>query len=340
MALGDRMPAIRERLKKRPVRRFATEKFIKAALGVLNRTQIEGRHILSREEVDERMTSYKSRFVEIDGYRIHYRDEGSGEGLPIVLLHGMAASLFVWNDWVRILSTRHRVIRLDMPGFALSDPIKPQTEIGVPFFVDKIEKFLRALGIQECNLVGNSLGGWIAWEFSTYFPDMVNKLTLLNAAGYVTRETRPPSVGILSSPKIMHLVRTGVPKMLVKMLIRQSYGDPKKLKKEFVERHYTLTNREGNLASLFRIANTEISPDSERIQTVQIPTLIMWGSKDRVIDIKDAHRFAKDIPHNKLVIYEKVGHIPMVEIPEQSAADLEAFLSNGLTSDTLARAKG
>lgn len=324
MGLSERFPALSERIKTRPVRRLAADRFIRTLMKLIHKTQDEGKHLMSREEVDERLTSYLSKFIEVDGYRIHYRDEG--EGFPIVLLHGFAASLQVWNDWARVLKKKFRVIRLDMPGFALSDSIKPGTQLSVDFFTLALHNFLKQLGIEKFHLAGNSLGGWISWEFASKYPQRINKLVLLNAAGYLTPETHPKGIKMLTRPEVQKLVKSGVPRIMVRMMVRNSFGDKKKMNRDIVDRHYALVNREGNLASLFKIAMAEIYPQIGKIKEISAPTLILWGQKDKVVDVEYAHKFAGDIPENKLIIYEKVGHIPMVEIPQKSVEDLLDFL--------------
>jgi alpha-beta hydrolase superfamily lysophospholipase len=101
-----------------------------------------------------------SKFVNIAGLKVHYRDEG--QGVPLVLLHGAASSLFTWDGWTRELSTSYRVIRLDLPGFGLTGP-NAAKDYSMAWHTRFLASFLDKLGVKECYLAGNSFGGHIAW---------------------------------------------------------------------------------------------------------------------------------------------------------------------------------
>jgi len=109
----------------------------------------------------EKYTNSHSKFVSLDGNRVHYRDEGQGE--VIVLLHGTASSLHTWDEWVQGLSKEYRVIRMDLPGFGLTGPDQ-ENRYEVDDDVAFLNNFLAKLGLNSVHLAGSSLGGRIAWE--------------------------------------------------------------------------------------------------------------------------------------------------------------------------------
>lgn len=135
---------------------------------------------IDQETLIKKYTNVYSKFIQIDGNRIHYRDEGQGD--VIVLLHGTASSLHTWDEWAQRLSKEFRVIRMDLPGFALTGPdhlSRYEVENDVAF----LNKFMARLNLEKVNLVGSSLGGRIAWEYSLLHPNKVKTLTLMNSLG-------------------------------------------------------------------------------------------------------------------------------------------------------------
>ena len=285
---------------------------------------MDGYHILDKREADNLYTNYKSKFIQIRDHRIHYRDEG--EGIPIILLHGFSASLHVWEDWVEALSGNYRLIRLDLPGFGLSD-MPPKSQLSVEPYTQFILELLDKLAIKSCFIAGNSFGGWLSWELAARHPELFKGLILLSPAGYFTKETRPKTVELAKDPAFKQLLKTGIPRFVVKKLLANAYGDKKKMTEYDINRYYGLINREGNLLSMVRFATQGINASTKLIKQIRQPTLIMWGTMDRIIPITDAYKFNKEIGNSKLMIYKQIGHMPQSEAPERTLKDLRPFLT-------------
>ncbi len=277
------------------------------------------------EKLAEEFANEHSRFIEIDGLKVHYRDEGAGE--PLVLLHGWSASLHTWDGWTEMLEDDFRVIRLDLPAFGLTGPAAG-ADYSLDFYVDFLDRFLTALGIEKSYLAGNSLGGGISWLYAARYPERVEKMILLDAAGY---EMEMPSITKLARPGIVRsVIRYITPRYAIRFLVHQVYGDGKKITAETVNRYYRLLLREDNREVLFTVLdkieerkNGEAEP---LLRGITLPTLIMWGEKDSWIPLELAHRFEQDISGARLITYEGAGHIPMEEIPEITARDAREFL--------------
>jgi pimeloyl-ACP methyl ester carboxylesterase len=125
-----------------------------------------------------------SAFIRIDSMDVHYRDEGNAaDSLPIVLLHGTGASLHTYDAWAAALKNERRVVRMDLPAFGLTGPF-PNGNYSIENYIDFLYHFLSAKGIAKCILAGNSLGGQIVYRFTIAHPLMVDKLILIDAAGY------------------------------------------------------------------------------------------------------------------------------------------------------------
>ncbi len=140
----------------------------------------------------EKYAQSPSSFISIDNMDVHYRDEGKlTNTLPVVLIHGTAASLHTFDDWTAELKNDFRVVRMDLPAFGLSGPF-PHRQYTIENYVVFLEHFLSAKGINKCILGGNSLGGEIAWRFTVKNPALVDKLILIIAAGYQYESEREP----------------------------------------------------------------------------------------------------------------------------------------------------
>ena len=295
-----------------------------AGIAILAKGKARGKHIVSDQKAKDLYTNYKSKFIEIDGNEIHYRKEGKGPVL--MLLHGFGASLHVWDDWVEYLSKDFTLIRVDLPGFGLSSPIRNQ--ITIDYYTAFVHSFLAKLEIDTCYLAGNSLGGWISWEYAVLHPEKIEKLILLNAAGYqIVSSKTPPGVKIATTPKFKELLKNGVPKLLVRHVLKKSFGQKRRLSRTMIERYYVLSNREGNLASYMTLAGSEPVAHPEKLSNLKTNTLILWGGVDGVIHPDKARLFERDLVNSQLIMYEKAGHCLMVEEAKATARDAATFLS-------------
>lgn len=304
------------------VRTLMTSYLRRVSLSVLGRTGKEGRHLFTEEYVREWCSSIHSKFMQLRETEVHYRDEG--EGPVLLLIHGFGGSLHNWNEWLPIFRDKYRVIRLDLPGFGLSSPIRRKVEMD--WFVGVLKEFVDRLGLGQFYLCGNSLGGWASWEFTAAYPERVKKLVLMNAAGYFEDVGKPAAIEMMGRDQFRSLLRTGAPKLLVRQIAKTSFADSSKMSEDLVLRTYLMINREGMLASLIYVASSEAKSNKERIHQIQTPSLIIWGYKDRVIPVHHADLFYSDLKNSRLIIYKNAGHVPMMELPEQSASDVQSFL--------------
>ena len=279
---------------------------------------------ITPEFLKDKYTDQSSQYIEVNGHAIHVRDQGSGP--VIVMIHGISSSLHTWDQWCEQLKSDYRVVRLDLPGFGLSGP-DPNNQYSIDRFVQVLDQVLNQLQITSFTLVGNSLGGWIAWEYCYEHPQKVEKLVLLDAAGFATPDDPPKPLRMAQKPMFKKLALKGPPKFLVRKFLKQAYGDRSKVDKELVNRYFELNHYPGNPLAFYTIANTQYTSNTARLAQIQTPTLIMWGEEDKKwIDVSHAYLFEELLPNDKLIIYQGVGHLPMEEHPLPSVVDLKEFL--------------
>jgi pimeloyl-ACP methyl ester carboxylesterase len=265
-----------------------------------------------------------SRFAEIEGMHVHYRDEGAGP--PIVLLHGTSSSLHTWDAWVRALASHRRVVRLDLPGFGLTGRA-PDRDYRVTRYARVVTSLMDQLGIARADLAGNSLGGRVAAVVALDHPDRVRKLVLVDAAGLSGQ--RPPSIFRLArTPIVNRLLTVVTPRFLVKNNVLEVYGDPSRVDDVLIDRYERLLRAEGNRNALLDRLNGPPDPDlDDRLKEIRAPVLLLWGERDRWIPVSFGERFRDGIAGSRLVVIRGAGHVPMEESPDETVGDAERFLT-------------
>ncbi len=280
-------------------------------------------------ELEAKWASAPSTFIDIDGHRVHLRDEGPhNQETPIVLFHGTSASLHTWDGWAAELSKDRRVIRIDLPGFGLTGP-PPSGDYTLDAYVRFVRTLLDQLGVQKCVLAGNSFGGAISIAVTNAMPERVSRLVLVDAAGYAVDSVSVPiGFRVARMPVLNRIALVTLPRSVIESSLRNVYGDPSKVTPELIDRYYELTLREGNrgaVAERFR----QVPPGAAEpmIPSIDVPTLILWGAKDRLIPLEYGRRFHQDIKGSEMLVFEDLGHVPQEEDPERTALAVKAFLA-------------
>jgi pimeloyl-ACP methyl ester carboxylesterase len=271
-----------------------------------------------------------SAFIRIDSMDVHYRDEGNtADSLPIVLLHGTGASLHTYDAWVAVLKNEKRVVRMDLPAFGLTGPF-PDGNYSIDNYIDFLHHFLSAKGIVKCVLAGNSLGGQIAYRFTIAHPLMVDKLILIDAAGYPLESKSIPIGFRMSRIPVLNKIFTYItPRFLIKASVENVYADKTKVNDTLINRYFDLALRAGNRqAFVDRMTLAYDSSSTPLVKNIYQRTLILWGEQDLLIPTKSAYRFHDDLPNDTLVILKNIGHVPMEESPRESLAVVIAFLKH------------
>ena len=280
------------------------------------------------DQLKEKYATEASSFISMDEMKVHYRDEGNpSDSIPLVLIHGTGSSLHTFDVWSSELKKEHRVIRMDLPAFGLTGPF-PNGEYPIEQYVFFIEHFLSKIGVNKCIIGGNSLGGEIAWRFTVKNPTMVQKLVLINAAGYpMTSKSVPIAFQMARLPVLNKMFTYITPRFMVRKSVENVYADKKKVSEDLVDRYFDLSLRAGNRqAFVDRLSLERDAEPIDLIKNIEQPTLILWGTDDLLIPVENANRFHDDLPNNSLVIMDKVGHVPMEELPMESLAILQVFL--------------
>jgi pimeloyl-ACP methyl ester carboxylesterase len=278
-----------------------------------------------RAALEARHAAPPSRFVTVEGVRLHIRDTGQGDTAPVLLLHGFGSSLHTWEDWARLMDAERRVIRLDLPGFGLTGA-DPSGDYSDQRAVALLAGLLDALGVARVDVVGSSMGGRIAWRFAAERPDRVRRLVLMAPDGFASRGftyDRPAGV-----PLLMRALPWTLPMPLLRGGIAPAYADPRALTPEVLERYRDMMIAPGvRRAILDRMATQVLVPPEPILRRIEAPVLLLWGEADRMVPAPHAADYARELRVSRTVVLPGLGHVPMEEDPARSLAPVVAFLS-------------
>ena len=282
---------------------------------------------ISVEDLKNDYANEQSQFIEVNEMQVHYRDEG--EGFPIVLVHGTAASLHTWDAWTNVLKKTNRVIRMDLPAFGITGPNK-DADYSIEAYTTFLHSFLDKLGLEKFHIAGNSLGGNIVWNYTADYPDKVEKLILVDASGLPTNKEQPAIFKMAKTPVLSSLFLYVTPKFLIKKNIDEVYADNSKVTDELVTRYHKMALRVGNRKAFVDRAKTDFKLDAaaniNKLKSIQTPTLLIWGAKDLWIPLDNGIRMDRILVNSRLEILENSGHVPMEENPKESLEILKNFL--------------
>jgi pimeloyl-ACP methyl ester carboxylesterase len=268
--------------------------------------------------------------VELPGADVNYVEVGEGE--PLLFVHGISGS---WQNWLENLphfGRDRRAIALDLPGFGASP--MPSWEIGIPAYGRLIHDFCEKLGIERATLVGNSMGGFIGVEAATTGPDRFDRLVLVSAAGIInTWNPEERAVATAWAWKTFGPIFARRGREIVnrprarEVVFRPFVRYPNRLGAELLFEQIStgLERAEGFGDALHAVIRHDLR---ERLSAIGMPTMIVWGQSDRVIPMAAALSYHRRIPHSRLEIFERTGHVPQLERPARFNAVLEDFLAS------------
>jgi len=272
------------------------------------------------------------RWVVVDGQPVNTIE--LGQGPTLVFVHGLSGSWPNWLEQLPVLAEEHRVVAIDLPGFGHTP--MPRHEISISGYARLLDGLFGQLEIDAAAaVVGNSMGGFIAAELAIAFPERVERLVLVSAAGISTyddpRTTRAlptlrrlerilASAGASFAAKSDTVARRArLREATLSLVVRH----PGRLGSALAAEQLRGAGKPGFTQALESILDYDIR---ERLPEIACPTLIVWGDGDRLIGVADADRFAELIPDSRKVIFEDTGHMAMLERPAAFNALLRDFL--------------
>lgn len=270
-----------------------------------------------------------SHFAEIDGVRLHYQEKGTGT--PLVLIHGYTSSTYSWKDVFEPLSQNFHVVAVDLKGFGFSG--KPDGDYTRRAQASLVAHLLDYLKLEKVWLCGNSMGGEIALNIALANPQRVAGLILIDSAG-----VNVPGSGSLA-PRYLQFPVVGrvltalalTSDKLVRQGLEKSFYDQTKVTAERVANYYRpLRTRGGQLAAVRARTQWKLFPIEADLGRITLPTLIIWGSDDRLIPLEAGRKMSLLIKDSRLVIFDNCGHVPQEEMPERVVDEITKFTASQL----------
>ncbi len=281
--------------------------------------------------LEAKYTDGSTRFVDLPGgFHVHYQDDGDPTLPLIVLLHGYGDSYTSWEGWVKELRSRFRIISLDLPGHGLTRAPEDY-RLRSDRLAEFVDAFAQRLNLPKFALAGNSMGGAVAWQYALRNPERLNALILVDAGGFPNEKPpaeTPLAFKILQYPIGRALLRNIDNRPLIDQGLKTDVYDKSLITPAVVDRWAEFQRGPGHRAILMGADLPSFGQASSGLlHDIDLPTLILHGESDVIIEPASARKFAAAIPRAKLITYPEVGHLPQIEIPQRSAADVAQFLS-------------
>lgn len=283
------------------------------------------------QEMHDKYGRSDSQFIELsNGVKIHYRDFGSRQSQPIVLIHGTSDSLLTWDAITPYLENDYRLISLDLPGHGFSS-VHPQADYSRSAMVESVKLLMDYLKVDSASLIGNSLGGGIAWRAALSHPERVSSLVLLDPSGAPHKAISKSNLGfrIMRSSIGRFFAKKVTPRALVERSLLDTVVDGKIVHEKMIDRYWELLRLPGNRQALTELALAKRDQSAwDDIASLNQPSLIIWGEQDQLIPVSSGTLFDDALPNSKLIVYPQIGHLPMIEAPQTTANDISQFLNN------------
>ncbi|HVP76667.1 MAG TPA: alpha/beta hydrolase [Thermodesulfobacteriota bacterium] len=273
--------------------------------------------------------SLSPQTIQTNGHTIFYTVKGAGR--PLVLIHGYGAGMWVWEKQIEVLSQGYNVYALDLIGHGFSDrpkiPYTPET------YIHCLKDFMDGVGIEKASLVGNSMGGGVAWATAILCPERVDRLILIDCVPPdVLREVKNESFRMLAAikdiPALPYLVMAVRNRNSIKKVLLECVSDINLITPEVVNRQYQLSRIKGTTRALYSTFShaREALKLKDQFSRIRKPTLFIWGEKDLIFPPQLGEKLHRGIVGSKFRVIKNSGHIPMWETPDEVNRAILDFL--------------
>ena len=287
-------------------------------------------HDTDRSAMIRKYGTPPSQFVSLrPGLTVHYRDEGPSDAPVVMLLHGSNADLHTWDAWTADLVRDHRVIRFDQIGHGLTgadpaDDYAPQT------FAGDVGRMADKLGVGRFVLAGNSMGGGIALRFTLAHPERVAGLVLIDSVGAPRLGKAAGNIGfaVARNPVGSWLMTRITPRSIVAKSLLQTVRNQAIVSEAMIDRYWELLRFPGNRAATVVRFSQPMTPfAATSLARLPMPVLIQWGADDPLIPLAAGQWLHRAIPGSRMIVYPRIGHIPMEEAVARTVLDLRGWLA-------------
>jgi 4,5:9,10-diseco-3-hydroxy-5,9,17-trioxoandrosta-1(10),2-diene-4-oate hydrolase len=273
----------------------------------------------------------QDQYVTVGSVKTRFWSQGD-HGSPVVLIHGISGSADDWIENIGVLARDHRVYAMDLVGFGRCDMGGP--DVSLEGMTDFVRRFMQTQSVETAGIVGHSLGGRLAIHFAAEFPEMTKHLVLVASSGL--------GRGVPLSLRLSSIAHVGEvlwrpSRSAVGFGLKGIVYDPAVITREMVDASYQCAARPGSGRSFLSVLRTGVSWRGQResfvrstrddLSRIAAPTLVIWGRQDRVLTPAHAQVVAEMVPNTKLVFFDRCGHLPQLERPNEFNSELLSFLA-------------
>ena len=294
---------------------------------------------IPKNEIVSKYAKGASEFIELDdGSLIHIRDEGNKDGKIIVMVHGFNGSLFNYEPLIPYLSERYRILSLDLPAHGLTGAVKSDI-YSHEAFENVIKEVVKIQGVDEFYLIGHSMGGMIAWRYVLNNIKQIKGLVIIGSPfvgsekeynDFQSVNAPPAAFKLLDTALFREMLSYVTPRLLVKEGISQTVFDQSIVTHDLVDQFHDIILMDGTREAIGKLIishENNFIADPTILRKITIPTLVLHGEEDNLVDIRFVSHFVEKIPDVKLISYPRVGHMPPMEIPIQLSKDIQNFVN-------------
>jgi pimeloyl-ACP methyl ester carboxylesterase len=279
------------------------------------------------ETIDLDEVQLPGRHEKIDGVRVHVIEQGNG--FPVLLIHGFGGSTYDFRTLIPALAERFRVIAVDLPGFGFSDRDAP--ELSGPAWVEMLRALLQRLGVERAIVIGHSMGGMVAQRFAAEHPKMVERLVLIASP---RADQRPPFRADSRVASALLACLQGLTYGLggITRVARRTVADPALMSGEALEEHLRPLRVRGSAAAVRQLVRDAAREEPVDLARVTTPTLLLWGSEDRIVPLKVGEELRALLPNARLEVVQGAGHMVLEERPEETHQIVLRFLNEAVAA--------
>lgn len=271
------------------------------------------------------MMALTQKYITLCGVKVYCEYSFVENRPPLLLIHGVAATLYTFNSLIPLLKEHFSIINIDLPGFGRSE--KSTTFIySFQNYAEIISACIDYFNLENVNIVGHSMGGQIALYTTKMIPEKINKLVLVSSSGYLKRAHKA-IIFCTYLPFFGYYVKHQVHKQEVKDVLKNVFYDHSLITENHVREFGKPLEEKGFYSSLMRLLRyREGDLNSEDLKAIEKPILLLWGKEDRVVSYRIGERLADDLPNAKLITYDKAGHLLTEERPHEVFNAISKFI--------------
>jgi len=270
---------------------------------------------LSPAAAEAELAGPSSQWLNLPSARVHFRSFGSGPS--VILVHNSGMWGGVWDGWLPVLAEHFTVLVPDLPGAGLTGPAS-DSDYSMDALTRLVGSFVKTICEPPVHVVGLSLGGQLAWRLALQEPTLVKSLVLINPTGYPDKKL--PKVFKLARGRLGWVLKYLASEKMVRSNLSELWGSGAPISDSFLKRLVVSQRRAGNRKAFLKFLRTENESLHERILDILKPVQVQWSS------MCGPQQFTQDLPNAELVEFANLGHIPILEAPEQSAAVALRFI--------------